>query len=318
MHLATTTGDFRDCAEAPADRVRLFEGTGFRFLDLDLYQSLYPGSPFLDARWEAWIDAAGAAAAALGIRFCQAHAPHGNLHEPGEAFDVFLAATVRSIQACARLRIPRVVVHQQDIGGYPSRANRRLNLERNRAFFARLFPAMDQAGVQVLLENSCDRHAPTPQQNTRHFPSTAAELLELADFIGHPLIGVCWDTGHGNIQGVDPYQSLVELGPALRAVHIADNYGDADSHVAPFQGTTNFDAVLQGLCDAGYAGCFTFEASQILRSGGAWPHVRREWQYRGAPVTRLMDVPPPIRRQAVALLYQIGKHMLTEYGCFDG
>ncbi|OPZ28862.1 MAG: fructoselysine 3-epimerase [Lentisphaerae bacterium ADurb.BinA184] len=317
MKLATTTADFRVYSETPAGLVRLFEGTGFRFLDLNLYRSIYPQSPFLDDRWEAWIEDAGAAAAALKMGFCQAHGPDGNLHATGEGFDVFLGATVRSIEACARLGIGNIVVHQQDIGGFPSREYRRQNLERNRAFFEKLFPAMERTGVRVLIENSCDRHAPTPQENSRNFPSTAAELLDLAEYLDHPLLHVCWDTGHANIQGVDQYRSLVELGERLRAVHIADNYSDADSHVAPFQGTTNMDAVMQGLLDAGYRGYFTFEACHILRDGRDWPNYRREWHYRGQKVTRLMDVPVDLKRQAVALLYQIGKHILQEYGCFE-
>lgn len=317
MRLATTTSDVGTHSKTAADLVGFFEGTGFRFLDLNLYRSIYPGSPFLDDRWEAWVREAGDAAAALGIRFCQAHAPNGNLHESGEAFDVFLRATIRSIEACAMLGIPYIVTHQQDIGGFPSRDYRRQNLKRNRAFFARLFPVMEKTGVGVLVENSCDQHAPTRQQNTRHFPSTAAELLDLAEYIDHPLVHVCWDTGHANIQGVDQYQSIVELGDRLRAVHINDNYGDRDSHVAPFQGTTNMDAVVQGLLDIGYSGYFTFEASNVLRDGAVWPNYRREWQYKGQKATRLMDVPLTLRRQAVALLYRIGAHILTEYGCFD-
>jgi sugar phosphate isomerase/epimerase len=103
----------------------------------------------------------------------------------------------------------------------------------------------------------------------------------------------------------------------LRGLHINDNYGDMDSHVAPFQGTTNMDAVMQGLLDIGYGGYFTFEASNILRDGASWPNFRREWQFRSEKVTRLMNVPIELKRQAVALLYQIGRHLLTEYGCFD-
>lgn len=317
MKLATTTADFRGCSTALADQVRFYEGTGFRILDLNLYDSIYAGSPFLDARWEGWIDEAGTAAATLGFRFCQAHSPDGNLYGTGEVLDVFLRATLRSIEACARLRIPQIVVHQQDIGGFPSRENRKENLRRNRDFFARLFPIMEKTGVVVLVENSCDKHAPTRAQNPRNFPCTAAELIELAEHINHPLVHVCWDTGHANVQGVDQYQSILELGGRLRGLHIADNYGDMDSHVAPFQGTMNIDSVMQGLIDAGYTGCFTFEASNLVRNGHVWPNYRREWQHGGEKITRLMDVPLHVRRQSVALLYQIGKHILTTYGCFE-
>ncbi len=317
MKLATTTGDFSRHSQVLSELVRCYDGTGFRYLDLNLYRAVFAGSPLLDDRWQQWADDGGEAAAERGVRFCQAHAPDGNIHGSDDTFDVFLGATQRSIEMCSRLGIPRIVTHQQDIGGYPSRDNRRLNLQRNREFFARLFPVMERTGVAVLIENSCDRHAPTPQQSPRNHPSTAAELLELVEAIDHPLLGVCWDTGHANIQGVDQYRSIVELGGHLRALHIADNYGDMDSHVAPFQGTTNLDAVMQGLLDVGYDGYFTFEACHILRDSGVWPNYRREWQYRGEQVTRLMDVPLPLRQQAIALLYQIGQHILTEYGCFE-
>ena len=124
--------------------MKLFDGTGFRFLDLNLYMSIYSQSPFLDDRWEKWIDDAGEAAVSLGMGFCQAHAPDGNLHAAGETFDVFLGATIRSIEACAKLGIPHLVMHLQDIGGFPSREYRQLNLQRNRTFFEKLFPVMEK------------------------------------------------------------------------------------------------------------------------------------------------------------------------------
>jgi sugar phosphate isomerase/epimerase len=316
VKLATTTADFRIHSDKVSEVVDQFDGTGFRYLDLNLYKIIYPGSPFIDERWARWIGDMADAAAAKRMSFCQAHSPDGNPYASGEEYEVFLKATLRSLEACSRLGIPQIVVHARDIGGYPSREYHGLNLQRNRSFFSCLFPAMEKTGVRVLIENSCDRHAPT-RENTRHFPSTAAELLELVEYVDHPLIGACWDTGHANVQGVDQYRSLVELGSRLRGLHINDNYGDMDSHVAPFQGTTNIDAVMQGLLDARYQGYFTFEASNILRDGAVWPNFRREWQFRSEKVTRLKDVPAPLKRQAVALLYQIGKHMLTEYGCFE-
>ena len=88
VKLATTTGDFAAYGATPAEQIRCFEGTGFRHLDLNLYRSIYPGSPLLNARWDGVVDEAAAAAAELGFDFCQAHAPDGKLHVPGEAFEV--------------------------------------------------------------------------------------------------------------------------------------------------------------------------------------------------------------------------------------
>lgn len=314
MKLATTTADFRGASDHPAEIVRWFEGTGFRLLDLSLSKTVYPDSPLLTDRWPAWFDEAGDAAADLGMAFCQAHGPTGKLHTGDEAAAQLLRATLHAIEGCARLKIPQMIVHPQDIGGYPSREKHRLNLAKNRAFFEKLFPAMEKTGVMVLIENSCDAMAPSPKENRRHFGSTAAELLELAEHIDHPLLQICWDTGHANMQGADPYQSIMELGDRLRGIHVADNFGDADSHLAPFQGTTNFDSVMRGLIDSGYRGTFTFEASQLIRDGTVWPHTRRPCDQGES---RLMNVPPELKREAIKLLYQIGKHILTAYDCFE-
>ncbi len=158
MKLATTTADFRSYSDRPAEHVKMFAGTGFKWLDLNLYRSVFPESPFLGDGWKKWIDDAGEAASELGIGFCQAHAPNGNLHALGEEFDIFLGATIRAVEACGRLGIPHIVTHQQDIGGYPSREKQQLNLRRNRDFFARLFPVMERTGVRA---NSTAEHTPS-------------------------------------------------------------------------------------------------------------------------------------------------------------
>ncbi len=318
MKLATTTADLGRYSDTLSGQVKLFEGTGFRLLDLNMYDCLFKSSPLLGDLWESLTDDAGESAASLDMAFCQAHAPAGNAsHLSGEGFDSLINATIRSIEICAKLGIKNLVTHTLDIGGYPSRENRRQKQELNRLFFEKLFPVMDRTGVYILIENICDALSPTGKENIRHFSSTAAELLDILDYNPHPLLQVCWDIGHANIQGVDQYRSIRELGEHLKALHIADNYGDADSHVAPFQGTTNIDAVMQGLLDSGYQGYFTFESSNILRDGTAWPHYRHEWNYCGKKSTRLRDIPMSLKRESIKLLYEIGKHILTEYGCFE-
>ena len=77
------------------------------------------------------------------------------------------------------------------------------------------------------------------------------------------------------------------------------------------------DSVMQGLIDSGYKGYFTFEADHVLRNSNEWPNARREWSYRNKKVTKLMDVPLALKQQSIALLYQIGKHILTTYRRFE-
>ena len=66
---------------------------------------------------------------------------------------------------------------------------------------------------------------------------------------------------------------------------------------------------MYGLKDIGYNGYFTFEADSMFMP----PHRKR--QFEGD--TRLLRVPLEIRIKGEALLYEIGKYILTAYDCFE-
>lgn len=311
MKLATTIADFRAHTPNAAEQVRLFESTGFKYLDYSFYRVIYPGSPFLAAGdgWKKEVLAAGAAADELKMTFVQAHAPDGEHFVHGEARDALLLATKRSIEACAMLGIPGTVVHaaqHPDPNATPSEF-----IEINLAFYAELYEAAEKHGVNLLVENGCEQNMP------RYYLRTGRELKEFLARAGHPLMHACWDTGHAHMRGMDQYQSLIDLGPELRAVHIQDNYGDRDSHIMPFMGTCNFDQVLQGLVDIGYRGAFTLEGGSGLRGHGEWPHFRQPFTYRGRKVETLLDPPESLRRQYVRLMHEAGRHLLEQYGCYE-
>ena len=118
-----------------------------------------------------------------------------------------------------------------------------------------------------------------------------------------------WDTGHGNLQDMPQHEALRVLGSEVYALHVQDNLGDTDSHLAPFFGTLDLDSLMQGLVDIGYTGYFTFESSAMLVPGSK---RRRDTQN-----SRLSRMPLDLRIKAEALLYEIGKAVLTEYGCFE-
>ncbi len=309
MKLATTTADFRGYAKTIAETVRLFADTGFKHLDLNLYRENHPGSPFLAGGdgWKKIVDDAGAAAAEIGADFCQAHSPDGLLFAGKEQRDNLLLSTRRSIVACAMLGIKNIVVHAGVNPAFTSDEFKR----HNRDFYRELFDALEKHGVNALIENGCETNSP-------HYRlRTGAEMKEFLEFVGHPLLHACWDTGHAHLRGMDQYESIITLGEDLRALHIQDNFGNCDSHTAPFCGTCNFDQVLQGLLDAGYGGAFAFEAGNLMRNHQEWPNFRQPWEHDGKTVTTLLDVPLHLKRQTVTLMHAIGKHMLEQYGCFE-
>ena len=155
-----------------------------------------------------------------------------------------------------------------------------------------------------LVENSADAW------NPEYYLRTGAELRDFVQLADIPRLHICWDIGHGNVQGCDQYTDILAMGKELHALHVQDNYGDRDSHVMPLVGTTNFDAVLRGLLAADYRGDFTFEGSRTVRHSKCWPHYRRNV----TPADRISEPPLHIQQKQIAVMYEIGRWMLESYG----
>ena len=156
--------------------------------------------------------------------------------------------------------------------------------------------------------------------NATHF-STGKELSAFIEYMDHPLLAACWDTAHGNIdpvaRGLGQYANILALGDRLKGLHISDNFGDSHHHSWPFAGVINFDSVLQALADVDYDGFFTFEASYTLLHSKNPPYGRRPFEYGDQTITKLLNPPIHLKKQAVDLLYEIGKYLLQTYDCFE-
>ena len=83
-------------------------------------------------------------------------------------------------------------------------------------------------------------------------------LIRLVDELGQ---GICWDTGHGNISMQPQAKALRKIGRRLRLVHINDNFGEDDVHLAPFLGKINWQEVMKALGEIRYEGSLNLEVS---------------------------------------------------------
>lgn len=308
MKLATTTGDFRSYVKNDAEAVRAFEGTGFKHLDINFYRNNYEGSPFMSDNWVKEIADASKEAEKLGMDFLQAHSPQNDYFN--EDPEIVIKGNIRSIEACAYLGIKKLVVHSGINFDLKSKEDMEEYIKQVRKFYEALYPAMEKYGVYVLAENYL-----LAKENMCMF-HTGDELCRLMEVCNHPLMGVCWDIGHANLTGpADQYENIMKLGKYLKAVHIQDNFGIHDDHIAPLVGTVDIDAVMRGLKDGGFienGGVFTFEAENLITHPGSWPNKRNE---SGKCVAADPDI--KVKKQAERLLYEIGRHILTSYGCFE-
>lgn len=299
MKLATTIGDFVPYG-THAEAIRHIHQAGFRYLDYSFSGDYARKAGFLGDNPQAHLETVRETAAALGMQFVQAHAPIGDALVTGEAYNEFIEANRRSMEGCAALGISNIVVH----GVFASGITKQETFDGNIRFYGDLLPYAEQYGVNILTENFTFRRT-DPSYRLTH----AIDMIELIETINHPLFHACWDTGHGNMTDVPQDESIRILGKHLRALHIQDNNGGSDQHLMPFGGTVNFDSLLHGLLDTGYDGYFTYECPHFFLA----PAHRRPYP----DDTRLQRPPLELKIKAEALLYEIGKTILTAYDCYE-
>ena len=300
MKLATTTADFSAYAKTPAAQLELCGNTPFRYIDLNLPHR------YMGEEWETLTFDAGETAARLGLTLIQAHA--GDFLSGGDPTPKYTELT-RAIRACGKLGIPQIVIHAQWDHAIPYPDGREKFFAYNKSLYAGLFPAMEETGVKVLIENSCEAN-----MGAACYFMTGKDMADFLDYVNHPLLGAVWDTGHANCRGNRQYDDLTALRGRLDGVHIHDNDGRCDEHTAPFMGTTDWDSVLRGLVDTDYKGYFTFECDNFPMRGGGWPYLRRNDEPASA---RLQNPSLELKMQAEGYLYETGKYLLEKYGVFE-
>lgn len=310
MKLATSTGDFSWYVDTITEKIKAFKGSRFKCINLEQGGNVPEFFSENDEDWKRLADEWGNAAAYAGVSFVVSHAPCLNVFQDmkEETYRVNLRAIRRSIEICHMLGIGRIVVHAS-----PShRFSATEFYEQNRRFYRDLFDLMEKYDILVMTEN---------WDTSEAYISTGKELRSLVDFIDHPLLGICWDTAHGNFdkkaRAIGQYQNIMDIGDKLKGVHIADNFGDTHHHTWPFAGIINFDSIMQGLLDVNYDGYFTFEASYSLLHQNNLPYRRREWEHQGETVTKLLNPSVELKKKAVELLYETGKYILEAYDCFE-
>ncbi len=101
-------------------------------------------------------------------------------------------------------------------------------------------------GVRIALEN-------LPAKG--HMES----LLKLCGEYSPEFLGICYDSGHGNLagNGLELLEQMVKRdakeGPGrIAALHLHDNEGDRDSHLPPFRGTVDWHRLIRILKTGGY------------------------------------------------------------------
>ncbi len=181
----------------------------------------------------------------------QVHAPFSDLNPASvnpAARRLSLRVLEDTIGSAGALGIGLVTIHPGIVTPM-GQLRREASIENNIDSFRALAAAADDAGVRLALENM-----PFPAFT---LCNTYDEIREVLDAAGAPdALGFCLDVGHGNITGENG--ALTGLRDRLLNVHLHDNDGRRDQHLALGEGAADIKGVLRRLLPA-YRGPLTIE-----------------------------------------------------------
>lgn len=126
-------------------------------------------------------------------------------------------------------------------------------LDAARRSLDELYSIADRLGLRIACENLMERGTPRP----------LCRVEQLRAFIDpYPAtVGICLDTGHAAVNGLNPASEARAAGERLIATHLQDTDGLDDRHWAPGAGHINWDELVTTLRQIDYTGLWTFELS---------------------------------------------------------
>ena len=95
-------------------------------------------------------------------------------------------------------------------------------------------------------------------------------MREFIQAVGAPNLGICVDSGHCHLNGLDVPDVIRACGGLMVETHFHDNHGERDEHLPIGEGTINWNTVLQALRDIQYSGLITFEQRNHALNAERW------------------------------------------------
>lgn len=239
--------DFAICAKYPYADIKAGKRSGFFSQDIEKILDYYrPIKEALDKN---------------EISLCQSHAifpPY--VHDNEELSDHLFEVMEKNFAVCAFLECPCMVVHPWS--DYDKELERKVNID----YYTKLIPIAKKYGVKVCLENMFFKNARINLKGCCGSAKEAAWYIDtLNEIAGEELFGYCLDVGHANLSRQNLFEYVKTLGHRLMVLHMHDNNGIDDQHLAPMtQRMTDWEGFIKGLCEINYRGSVSFESGHSL------------------------------------------------------
>ena len=204
------------------------------------------------------------AAEKYGVAFSQAHAPVQSLQKTPEACVYMIEALKKSIMLCQHLDCPYLVVHPFFFG-YNDQLDGKVEFDAKISGYSQLIPAAKQYGVTVCLENMFMAYKNKIYAASCQDPGEVNRYIDtLNEIAGQKCFAFCYDSGHSNLIGRDVYTVIRSLGHRIECLHIHDNDGWEDQHLAPYMGRLDWNRFILGMREIGYRGVLNFESHGVV------------------------------------------------------
>ena len=247
-----------------------FEAIEYAFITPDInWEDMKAGkhSKFFEDEYF-WNNAKEIKAASLkyGIELAQCHAPMpsyiSGATEEGNA--LLRTYIIKSIQFCGFCGIPYIVIHPLFDGSFRfPKLTKEDEVELNFDFYCSLIPALKANGVVCCLENMFCQD----WKSKKIYTAICSDMNEASYYIDGlnriaeaECFGFCLDIGHLLVLGLDSKTCLETLGNRVKALHIHDNDGFDDLHLAPYLGLNDWEKFLKGIIAINYTGDLNFES----------------------------------------------------------
>lgn len=237
MSFQSQTTDFVRDDGCPRDPLRALADAGFSHVHwCHQWNSDFLYGPSEITAIRGWLDE-------FGLKVNDIHGSAGSEKNWGSALDYEREAGIElvrnRVEMAAALGADVVIMHaprepatdapQAEIAAFWSRFRRTLDA---------LAPDFRSRGIRLALENMPKDNFPSLRQVWADYPP---------DYIG-----LCYDSGHGNMAG-NGLDQLDTCKDRLIATHLNDNDGTADQHRPPFTGTVDWPRLAGIIAASGYA-----------------------------------------------------------------
>ena len=196
-----------------------------------------------------------------GLRVTQAHAPFPAYLFDNPAFMEYAIEVYKScIRYCASVGIPHLVLHGISVPPGEDRLTHEEVEALNLRLYTELIPVLRETNVTVCLENLFARGGNQLRQGHCADPYEAVRHIDLLnERAGKECFGLCLDTGHLHMLHGDVRKYVRIVGKRIKVLHLHDNDGASDAHMAPYTGSFPWAELLATLKEVGYDGDLSFE-----------------------------------------------------------